>query len=91
MGETVAPSLVEQNLELALKHDVGMSTLRRVSEILEAASMLMDRLWYGRKPADENVGHYDWPDNIKAGMLAAKRQVEEQYGVEELAKDAESD
>lgn len=53
--------------------------------------MLMDRLWYGRKPADENVDHYDWPDNIKAGMLAAKRQVEEQYGVEELAKDVESD
>ena len=51
----------------------------------------MDRLWYGRKPADEDVDLYDWPDDIKAGMLAAKRRVEEQYGVEELAKDVESD
>lgn len=83
--------LVEQNLDLAFKHDVGTSTLRRVSEILEVESALMDRLWYGRKPADEDVDLYDWPDDIKAGMLAAERRVEEQYGVEELAKDVESD
>ncbi|WP_205860485.1 restriction endonuclease [Phycicoccus sp. HDW14] len=83
--------LVEKNLDLAFRHDVGTSTLRRVSEILEAESELMDRLWYGRKPADEEVDKLAWADDIKAGMLAAKRRVEEQYGVEELAKDVESD
>lgn len=83
--------LVENNLDVAFKHDVGTSTLRRVSEILEAESMLEDRLWYGRKPADKDVDSYDWADEIKTGMLAAKRRVEEQYGVEELAKDVESD
>ncbi|WP_284740252.1 restriction endonuclease [Amycolatopsis sp. RTGN1] len=83
--------LVEKNLDLAFRHDVGTSTLRRVSEILRSESELMDRLWYGRKPADEDVDQYDWAEDIKAGMLAAKRRVEEQYGVEELAKDVESD
>lgn len=83
--------LVEKNLDLAFRHDVGTSTLRRVSEILKAESEFTDRLWYGRKPADEDVHLYDWADDIKAGMLAAKRRMEEQYGVEELAKDVESD
>lgn len=83
--------LVERNLDLAFKHDVGTSTLRRVSEILEAESELADRLWYGRKPADEDVRLYDWADDIKAGMLAGKRRVEEQYGIESLVKDVETD
>lgn len=83
--------LVEKNLDLAFRHDVGTSTLRRVSEILKAESEFMDRLWYGRKPADEDIHLYDWADDIKAGMLAAKRRMEEQYGLEELAKDVESD
>jgi hypothetical protein len=83
--------LVEKNLDLAFRHDVGTSTLRRVSEILKAESEFMDRLWYGRKPADEDVNGLDWADDIKAGMLAAKRRMEEQYGAEELAKDVESD
>lgn len=83
--------LVEKHLDIAFKHDVGTSTLRRVSEILAVESELMDRLWYGRKPADEDVDARGWPDDIKAGMLAAKRAVEEQYGVDELAKDVESD
>lgn len=83
--------LVEKNLDLAFRHDVGTSTLRRVSEILKAESEFTDRLWYGRKPADEDVEGLDWPDDIKAGMFAAKRRVEEQYGVDKLKKDVESD
>jgi hypothetical protein len=83
--------LVEKNLDLAFKHDVGTSTLRRVSEILAAESELMDRLWYGRKPIDGDIDTRDWAAEIKAGVLAAKRRVEEQYGIEELAKDVESD
>lgn len=84
--------LVEKNLDLAFKHDVGTSTLRRVSEILAAESELMDRLWYGRKPADDDeLAMKDWPEDMKAGMLAEKRRVEEQYGVESLAEDVETD
>ncbi|MBF4606443.1 hypothetical protein [Curtobacterium sp. VKM Ac-1393] len=83
--------LVAKNLDIAFRHDVGTSTLRRVSEILSAESELADRLWYERKPLDENVDLYDCADDIKAGMLAAKREMEQQYCVEELAKDVESD
>lgn len=82
---------MEKNLDVAFKHDVGTSTLRRVSEILAVEAELFDRLWYGRKPRDEEVPHLDWPDDIKEGMLANKHRVEEQYGVDELAKDVESE
>lgn len=70
--------LVEKNPDIAFRHDVGTSTLRRVSEMLAAESEFMDRLWYGRKPADEDVDKYDWADDLKSGVLAAKRQMEEQ-------------
>jgi len=83
--------LVEANLDLAFKHDVGTSTLRRVSEILQAESMLTDHLWYGRKPSDEDVEKRDWTDDIKAGLLDSKRRMEEQYGEAELMKNVESD
>lgn len=83
--------LVEKNLDLAFRHDVGTSTLRRVSEILRAESEFMDRLWYGRKPTDEDLKEMDWTDDIKARVLAGKRHMEEQYGVDALAKDVESD
>lgn len=83
--------LVEKNLDLAFKHDVGTSTLRRVSEILQVESALFDQLWWGRKPADDKVDQQDWPEDIKAGMLASKRRVEEQYGLEELEKNVETD
>jgi HJR/Mrr/RecB family endonuclease len=83
--------LVEPKLDVAFKHDVGMSTLRRVSEISRVEAALFDQLWWGRKPADSAVDDLDWPDDIKAGMVSEKRRVEEQYGLEELEKNVESD
>ncbi|KAA9146208.1 restriction endonuclease [Microbacterium lushaniae] len=83
--------LVEPNLDVAFKHDVGTSTLRRVSEISHAEAALFDQLWWGRKPAEDTVHDLDWPEGIKAGILSAKKRVEEQYGLEELAKNIESD
>ena len=83
--------LVEENLDLAFRHDVGTSTLRRVSEISKAESEFTDRLWYGRTPTDEDLEKRDLPDDLKAGVLAAKRTTEKQYGAEHLAKDVASD
>lgn len=84
--------LVEKNLDLAFKHDVGTNALRRLSEILSVESELMDRLWYGRKPSDEDVVvRTDLSEELKAGLLASKRRMEEQYGVEELARDVSSE
>lgn len=83
--------LVEPHLDVAFKHDVGTSTLRRVSEISQAETALFDQLWWGRKPSEDAVDGLGWPEDIKAGMLSAKKQVEEQYGLEELMKNVESD
>lgn len=83
--------LVSRNLDIAFRHDVGTSTLRKVSEILSAESELAVRLWYGRKPADDDIDSYGWADDLKAELLETKRLVEEQYGADELARDVESD
>jgi HJR/Mrr/RecB family endonuclease len=82
--------LVEKNLDLAFRHDVGTSTLRRVSEISKIESELTDHLWYGRTPTDENLKARDWADDLKAGVLESKRMMEKQYGSEQLANDVAS-
>ena len=66
-------------------------SLRRVPDILAVEAQLFDRLWYGRKPADDDPRVDDFEPEIRARMLEAKRRVEEQYGAELLANDVESD
>lgn len=83
--------LVEPNLDVAFRHDVGTSTLRRVSEVSQAEATLFDQLWWGRKPADDALESIDWPEDFKAGTIAAKRRVEAQHGLDELEKNVESD
>lgn len=83
--------LVEKHLDLAFKHDVGTSTLRRVSEILAAESELTERLWYGRKPRAEDLAANDWSEDIKAAVREGKRMAEKEYGVDVLEKDVASD
>ncbi len=67
------------------------SSLRRVSKILAVESELTDKLWYGRKPAYHAPVPDDWAPELVTGMRAAQRQMEEQYGVEELLCHVESD
>lgn len=83
--------LVSNHLDVAFKHDVGTSELRRVSDILKLEDEMHLRLWYGRKPHDDDVDNYDWSEDLKAGMIAAKRRVEEQYGIDKLEADVSSD
>lgn len=82
--------LLGDHLDVAFRHDVQTETLRRVSDILAAEAEVSDRLWYGRKPHDEEIPE-DWDEDIVRGMLAAKRRMEEQYGYDELMKDVEND
>lgn len=82
--------LLADRLEVAFKHNVEVSSLRRVSDILAIESELGDKLWYGRKPPDDNVPN-DWDPHLVEGMLAAKRLMERQYGLEELESHFESD
>ena len=83
--------LLDGHLDVAFKHDVSVSTLRRVSDILGAESALTDALWYGRKPDHDQPVLDSWPADVVAGMRAAMRQMEEQYGRDELIKHTESE
>ena len=83
--------LLAKHLDVAFKHDVSLSTLRRVSDILDAEASLTDALWYGRKPDQGQLAPTDWPEDIVAGMRASMRRMEQQYGKEELAKHTESE
>jgi hypothetical protein len=83
--------LLANHMDVAFRHDVQTETLRRVSDILAAEAELTDRLWYGRKPGHDQPVPEDWPPDIVEGMRTAQRRVEEEYGVEELMKNDESD
>jgi hypothetical protein len=76
---------------LAFKHEVEMSALRRVSEIVAAEHELFDRLWYRRSEAAVRDTR---PEGYSAELWetaqAAARRIEEQYGVELLRKDTET-
>ncbi|WP_336725132.1 restriction endonuclease [Cellulosimicrobium cellulans] len=83
--------LLSSCLDVAFRHDVSISTLRRVSAILDAESRLSDALWYGRKPGHDQPVPKEWSDSLVKGMRDAMRRMEEQYGIEELERHTESD
>jgi hypothetical protein len=43
--------LLSDRMDLAFRHEVETSALRRVSEIIAVEHELFDRLWYGRSEA----------------------------------------
>lgn len=83
--------LLASHLDVAFKHDVSVSTLRRVSDILDVEASLTDALWYGRKPGHGRPVPDHWAPDIVEGMRKAMLRMEEQYGIEELEKHTESD
>ena len=83
--------LLAEHMDVAFRHDVQTETLRRVSDILAVEAELYDRLWYGRSPSHDEEAPDGYSPEILEGMRAAQRRVEEQYGLEELMKDVESD
>jgi len=83
--------LLVNHMDVAFNHDVYTSSLRRVSDILAIEAELTDKLWYGRKPGHDDPVPDDWKPEIVAGMRAAQRQMEEQYGMEELLSHVKSD
>lgn len=83
--------IVADHLDVAFRHNVEISSLRKVSDILEAESELTDKLWYGRKPSHEEDVSDQFPEHIVKGMRDAMRGMEEKYGTEELMSHVESD
>jgi hypothetical protein len=78
-------------MDLAFKHEVETSALRRVSEIIAVERELFDRLWYGRSEASvSDTRPETYSADIWEGAKAAARRIEEQYGVELLRKDTET-
>ena len=57
---------------------------RTLAEIIEAAAEYFDRVWYVRSIAMEDDRPI--PDDIRAGMMAARERVETTYGRDELWK-----
>jgi PIN domain len=55
---------------------------RTLAEIIEAAAEYFDRVWYVRSIAMEDDRPI--PDDIRAGMMAARERVETTYGRDEL-------
>lgn len=83
--------LLIDRMDLAPRHEVETSALRRVSEIMAIEQELFARLWYGRSEAavsDERPESYS--TEVWRTARVAARRTEEQYGVELLRKDSES-
>jgi hypothetical protein len=59
---------------------------RTEAEIIAAEQEFFDRVWYGRsmRHTSEEMRAEGTPEDIIAGMLAARKQVEEKYGKENL-------
>ena len=83
--------LLADHLDVAFKHDVGVATLRRVSDILDQEARLTDALWYGRKPGHDQPVPKDWAPDLVEGMRKAMREMEATYGQAALEKHTESD
>ncbi|WP_296604578.1 restriction endonuclease [Nocardioides sp.] len=83
--------LLADHLDVAFKHDVPVSTLRKVSDILDAEASLADALWYGRKPGHDQPVPDGWSPELITGMRDAMRRMEDQYGIEALQAHNESD
>lgn len=82
--------LLTDHMDIAFRHNVHTETLRRVADILAVEAGLTDRLWYGRKPADDDLRWDEYPPDIAERAKAAKRRVEE-IGLDVLRGDVESD
>lgn len=83
--------LLADHLDVAFRHNVSVSTLRRVSDILDAESILSDALWYGRKPGHDQPVPEGWAEDVVKAMRQAMFRMEEQYGREALEKHTQSD
>lgn len=83
--------LLGTHIDVAFRHDVQTETLRRVSDILAIEAKLSDRLWYGRKPAQDQPVPERWSKEMEERVRSAQRTIEEQYGTSVLIKDVASD
>ena len=83
--------LLVDRMDIAFRHEIETSALRRVSEIIAAEREFSERQWYGRSMAavsDERPERYTPELWEEAGAVA--RRVKEQYGPSLLRSDVET-
>ena len=62
----------------------GEEEPRTLAEIVEAMEEFFDRVWYVRSVAYGDAENEDVTDDIRRGVLAARRKVEKKYGRDSL-------
>jgi hypothetical protein len=63
------------------------SETRSLADILTAEQEFFDKIWYGRSVIHEELHpekHSELSESIKEGMMAARKRVEDTYGLENL-------
>lgn len=77
--------------ELMNSHEIFIEGMRTSAEILEAEEQFFDKVWFGRSVRGEpsrweDDDETDVPEDIRAGMMAARRRVVAKYGIENLVR-----
>jgi hypothetical protein len=83
--------LLADKLDLAFRHEVETTALRRVSEIVAVEHELFERLWYGRSEAaatDERPDGYS--KELWAMAKRAAKRIEDEYGRDSLWSNMET-
>jgi hypothetical protein len=83
-------NIITHHQDIAWKHNVQLSTLRRVSEIIDKEDELFNRLWYIRSPP---IGDEKWDtikEDVRNGAYEHMREVAEKIGKDVLSADAAS-
>lgn len=75
--------LVTSHPDLIYKHSVEVEDFRSIAEILEAENERFEKVWYGRKPKDENFGR-PVPEHLLKGMRAEMKRLEKKYGYDAM-------
>lgn len=83
--------MISDNMDLAWKHGVSLSTLRPVADIIAAENEMYEKVWYGRKPQAGSDRARSLDPEIENRMRAIMTGVEAKYGEEELMRHVESD
>lgn len=82
-------TMLKSHVDLAFRHDVSVSSLRSVSEIMAAEGEAYEQVWYGRKP-DDHFGDRLEP-KLKAALQKAMMESEQKFGLAKLEDNVKDD
>ncbi|PZP32806.1 MAG: restriction endonuclease [Kocuria rhizophila] len=83
--------MLKDRQEVAFRHNIPLSTLRSVSEIIAAEGEAFDQVWYGRTPDEHWGDKHKLEAKLRVMLEEGMREVEEKYGSEKLAANVKDD